>query len=178
VNARWLSGACLRWSAQASARLRVAALGVAREIGKAMGRQEEKSASTGDAARDAGFTLVETLVALAVLALSLGVLFEVASDALHRTSRAEKLSQAGLALQTLLARVGADIPLEPGEPSGQLGNGLRWRMRIEPYGDAADQQAWPVSAYKVSVEVRWPEGLQERSVSATTLRLGAKESVR
>jgi general secretion pathway protein I len=133
--------------------------------------------ATAGAGRDAGFLLVETLVAFAVLALSLGALFDVVSDGMRRTSRSEKLNQAGLALQTLLARVGSDIPLNPGQPGGQLGNGLRWRMRIEPYGDAADQRAWPVGAYKVFVEVRWPDGLVERTASATTLRLGPKEQV-
>jgi hypothetical protein len=120
---------------------------------------------------------VETLVALAVLALSLGALFEVVSDAVRRSSRAGKLSQASLALQSLLVRVGFDIPLQQGQRDGHLGNGLDWHMRIETYGDAADQRAWPVRAYKVSVEVRWPEGLQQRAVSATTLRLGPKEPV-
>lgn len=131
----------------------------------------------GGAGRDAGFLLIETLVAFAVLALSLSVLLDVMADGVRRTSRAEKLNQAGLALQTLLARVGSDIPLQPGQPDGELGNGLRWRMRIELYGEDADQRARPVSAYKVFVEVRWPDGVQERAASATTLRLGPKESI-
>ena len=141
-----------------------------------MGRQLAKPTIEG-VGPDAGFTLVETLVAFAILALSLGALFEVVSDAVRRTSRAEKLSQASLALQTLLARVGSDIPLQQGQPDGQFANGLHWRVRIEAYGDAADQRAWPVGAYKVSVEVHWPDGMQERTVSATTLRLGPRESV-
>jgi len=121
-----------------------------------------------------GFVLVETLVAFAVFALTMGVVLQIAADAARRTGQARSLSQANVALQSLLGRVGVDIPLEPGEPKGQFGDGLRWRLRIERFGEAADRQAWPVGAYSVAVEVSWRDGSQVHSVAATTLRLGPR----
>jgi general secretion pathway protein I len=149
---------------------------VVRPIGGSM-EQSNRLTVPVVAGRDAGFLLVETLIAFAVLALSLSALFDIVSDGVRRTSQSEKLTQASLALPTLLARVGADIPLHPGQPNGQLANGLRWRMLIEPFGDVADQRAWPVSAYKVFVEVSWQYGSQKGAASATTLRLSPKEIV-
>ena len=127
---------------------------------------------------EAGFALVEVLASLAILALALGVLFAVLSDAARRTSHAERLAEASLHAQSLLARVGPEMPLTQGVTAGELPNGLRWQLRIEPYGDAADRRAWLTGAYKVSAEVAWNDGEKERSLTLATLRLGAKEQAR
>jgi general secretion pathway protein I len=129
-------------------------------------------------ARDAGFTLVEVLVALAVLALTLGVLLQVLADGAGRAGHAEKQASALSQAQSLLAAVGSQIALQHGHTSGQFDDGSRWQLRIEAHGDAADRKAWPVGAYKVFVEVAWVHGSRERSLTLTTLRLGGKESTR
>lgn len=78
----------------------------------------------------AGFTLLEVLVALLILAVSLGVLLrsfsgELASLGLttfHTVALAEAKSQ--------IDRIGAEIPLEDGELSGVSEDGLSWVMRL------------------------------------------------
>lgn len=125
--------------------------------------------------REGGFTLPEILAALAILALSLSVLFGLLSDGLRRTGRAEATAEAGALAQSLLARVGTELPIEPGLTTGEFPNGLRWRLHMEPYGDGGDRQAWPVAAHVVSAEVAWGDGEQRRSVALTTLRLALKE---
>ena len=131
-----------------------------------------------DESRQAGFALIEVLVALAISALALSVLFAVLSDGARRTSHAEKLARAALQAQSLLAAVGSQIALKQGLTTGQLDDGLRWQLRIDGYGDSADRRAWPVTAYQVSVEMAWTDGGRERSLGLTTLRLGPKESGR
>jgi general secretion pathway protein I len=127
---------------------------------------------------DSGFTLVEVVVALAILALSVTVLLGVISDGLRRTDQAARTAQATALAQALLARLGTELPVQQGETSGELADGLHWRLRLTPYGDRADRDQWPVGAYHVSAEVSWGAGGAERSVLLTTLRLGAKEPVR
>jgi general secretion pathway protein I len=126
---------------------------------------------------EVGFTLVEIVVALAILALSVTVLLGVISDGLRRTDLAARTAQATSLAQSLLAKLGTELPVQQGEMSGELADGFRWRARMEPYGDRADRDHWPVGAYHVSVEVSWGTGA-ERSVTLTTLRLGAKEPTR
>jgi general secretion pathway protein I len=126
--------------------------------------------------QEAGFTLPEIVAALAILTLSLSVLLGLISDGLRRTSRAETLAEASTQAQSLLARVGTELPLRPGTTTGELANGFRWRLEIEPYGDAADRRSWPVAARTVTATIAWGDGLQERTVVLTTLRLGSKES--
>lgn len=128
--------------------------------------------------KEAGFALLEVLVALAILALTLSVLVGVLSDGVGRARQAEALAEAGLRARSLLARVGTEIPLRQGLTTGQFANGLRWQLRIEVYGDATERRAWPVGAYSVSAEIVWHDGVRERSAVLTTLRLGPKEPIR
>jgi general secretion pathway protein I len=123
---------------------------------------------------DAGFTLIETLAALAILAIALGVLLAVLGDGIRRQGRAEQLAMATLQAQSLLARVGIDIPLKAGVATGTLARGLHWRLNVDPHGDAGDRKAWPREAYQVVVEVL-SENRSEPLVRLTTLRLGPKE---
>jgi general secretion pathway protein I len=124
--------------------------------------------------RDGGFTLVEVILAIAILALSAGVIFPVMSDSIRNTHRADALADASTLAQSLLAKVGNEIPLQEGELRGQTGKGLQWRLQMLRYGDAADRKQWPVAAYTVVAEVSWDPRPASRPVELRTLRLGAK----
>jgi general secretion pathway protein I len=127
---------------------------------------------------DAGFAILETLVALAILAIALGVLLAVFTDGIRRQGRAERLAEATLHAQSLLARVGADVPLKVGVTAGTLASGMHWQVLVEPYGDAADRKAWPATAYRVAVEVLEDGAQNDALVRLTTLRLGPREPPR
>jgi general secretion pathway protein I len=118
----------------------------------------------------AGFTLVEIIVALAILALSLNVILPVISDALWRTGEAEAQAEAASLARSLLAQAGSAVPLHDGTAAGQFENGFRWQLEVTPYGGA--DQAMPVRAYRVVAEVFWDDG-RPRSLALATLRLGA-----
>jgi len=120
----------------------------------------------------AGFTLVEIIVALAILALSLNVILPTISDALWRTSEAEAQAEAASLARSLLAQAGISVALQNGEAAGRFDNGFRWRLEVTPYGRT--DQTMPVRAYKVVAEVFWDDARRERSIALTTLRLGAK----
>jgi general secretion pathway protein I len=123
-----------------------------------------------------GFTLIEVIAALAILSLSLGLLFSSLSESFYHQGRAKTLSEATMLAQTVLARAGTELPLKPGESGGMLKDGYRWTMRISPYGSPADQQEWPVAAYRISVAVFSNETPQDPVVTLTTMRLAAKGS--
>lgn len=124
---------------------------------------------------DRGFTLLEVLVALAILGVSLGVLLGTFSAGLERTRQAEDRQRASALLQSLLAGAGTESPLVEGETGGTTPDGWRWRLRVVPYGSAEDLEAWPVAAREVTAEVVWPGIAGERSLAFTTLRLAPKE---
>jgi general secretion pathway protein I len=126
--------------------------------------------------RDDGFTLVEVVVAIAILALMAGVIFRVNSDSIRNIRRADALADASALAQSLIAKVGAEIPLREGEVRGQSGATLQWRVQMKRYGDAADRAQWPLAAYTVMAEVTLSDGPDTQPVTLITLRLGPKEA--
>jgi|GEM_PF-1069337 len=124
----------------------------------------------------AGFTLVEIIVALAILSLCLAVILPAMSDALWRTGQAEAQAEAASLARSLLAEAGSAVPLTDGAATGRFDNGFRWRLHVSPYG--ASNRSAPVRAYQVTAEVIWDEPQQERSIELTTLRLGANTAGR
>jgi general secretion pathway protein I len=121
--------------------------------------------------RESGFTLLEVIVALAILTLALSVLLGVISDGLRRTSRAADDAEAVLLARSLLASVGAEIPLREGQVTGRFANGPQWRLQVERFDDGAKAQQ-ATEAYKVSAEVFSDDNGQYRSTTLSTLRLG------
>jgi general secretion pathway protein I len=126
-------------------------------------------------ARERGFTLIEVIVALAMLSIGLSVLLGLISNGLRQAKAAEKAAEASTLAQSLLAEVGTDRPVKQGAFEETMPNGFRWHLRIQPYGAAAEQEGLPVGLYLVSTEVEWQDGAEQRSFALKTLRLGPAE---
>ena len=118
----------------------------------------------------AGFTLLEVLIALAILAVSVGVLFTSFSMSANGTRVAQSDIEVASAAQSVLARVGVDIPLRPGERSGKIGE-LDWIVAIAPYVVQADPQA--ISAVALEISLKIQKG-GEDALSLKTLRLAPR----
>ena len=88
----------------------------------------------------AGFTLIETLVALSIIAIVLGTIGSVISVTVKGTRSIDQhLALAGTA-ETLLADLPARGLLKPGRQNGQLA-GSRWRVDIAPMNVAGGNPA-------------------------------------
>ena len=124
-----------------------------------------------DRRRQQGVSLLEVLVAFAILGLCLGVLLQVFSGGLRNTALAEDYTQAALYAESILAAVGGEAPLAPGEDLGRVNDKFAWRIRIEPYVDELLPQDSPAVLYWVTVEVFWQGVVSNRSVVLETLRL-------
>lgn len=127
-----------------------------------------------------GFSLLEVLVAFAVLALSLGVLMRIFSGALNNIAVSREQTEALALAQTLLAGAGVETPLAAGELSGQQGERLQWRLTMTRFGlgqEARRPGAPPYALWEIDVRVSWQDRPEDsgRAVVLKTLRAG-KES--
>ena len=98
----------------------------------------------------AGFTLLEIVVALAILGLSLTVLFGIFSQNVARTQLNEtRAAERALASALLLTA-------EAGSPTGSVGrtpSGFVWRVAFAPYGGPEDEKNWPQPVSEITVTV-------------------------
>ncbi|CCE00698.1 type II secretion system protein [Bradyrhizobium sp. STM 3809] len=127
-------------------------------------------------ADEAGFTLVEVIVALAMLSLGLTLVMSLLSTGLSRAGMAERLAGAVSLAQSVLTQVGPVSPLRIETREGTEPGGYRWQLAIHPYRAASAEDSRMVELYQVSVQVGWMEGQEPRSYALSTLRLGPKAS--
>jgi general secretion pathway protein I len=124
-----------------------------------------------------GFSLLEVLVAFAILALSLGVLLQIFQRAMTTTAVSGDYSRiVGLA-EAKLAAVGADIPLEEGVHAGEPEDGMDWIISIQPY--EPEPEGWPggdfapsVQPYLITAVASLPTRAGARQVTLRSVRLG------
>src|SRR5260370_3718660 len=116
---------------------------------------------------DAGFTVVEVVMALTILALALGVLLNVMSNSIRQTGQAETAAEAGSLAQSLLAKIGTELPLRDGQITGQSDRGFRWRVQIDAYGDGTDRRGEPGAPPPGLAERFWRDALRTRSSCPT-----------
>jgi general secretion pathway protein I len=125
-----------------------------------------------------GFSLLEVLVAFAILAVSLGVLIQIFSRASMATVVASQYSRAVSLAESRLAAVGTAIPLEPGVLSGEPEDGITWELTIAAATDLQPEQGLgavqssSASPYRVTVTVLWEDAGRVRRLALSTLRLG------
>jgi len=119
---------------------------------------------------EAGFTLIEMLVALAIVGLSMMVLLRIMSDNLERARRARDEAAAMSLVQSLLAQSSAGTP-QPGVSTGRFSSGFFWRLQTEPLGSASERSGWPVDAVTVAATVSWRDAGETGSRTLTTLRV-------
>jgi general secretion pathway protein I len=129
------------------------------------------------ARRQAGFTLLEVLVAFVIAALAIAVLFEGTLGGLQAARTAGAYQEALSRAQSHLAVLGPALPLAAMDQAGDDGSGFRWRLRVVPLQTARPAQgsSTPAAAptlYAVTVTVSWTAAGQTRSVSLNSDRIG------
>ncbi|WP_018879395.1 prepilin-type N-terminal cleavage/methylation domain-containing protein [Thioalkalivibrio sp. ALE9] len=121
--------------------------------------------------RQQGFSLLEVLVAFVIMALVLGVLFQVFGTGLRTTAAADEYAQAATLAQGRLALAADTPPLEAGTRDGHFaGTPFRWEQRIQPLQVDAPRPD-DLAAFQVSIRVWWPSGRGERELVLDTIRL-------
>ena len=126
--------------------------------------------------RSRGFTLLEVLIAFAVLAVALGVAFEIFATGLRGARSADALTRAVLIAESRLAGVGAETELTPGQSAGETDDGIRWRINIaEPPAAGGDDERLDTPSrpilLDIAVTVSWRDVGGGQSFVLRTSRL-------
>jgi general secretion pathway protein I len=116
--------------------------------------------------RSAGFTLLEVVVALAILAIALGVLYRAVGGGVRTVGDLSAYSRA-VAVGESVLQMRDSVPAEGWNESGQW-EGFRWSVASAPYDPGNGDAGVPL--YRVQVDVAWSDGLRERTFSLASLR--------
>jgi len=108
--------------------------------------------------REGGFTLIETLVALAIMAIAMGAFYSSMTLS-YRAANQVKLHQVALAMaRSHLDSIKRESSIEPGSSSGTYVNGLQWRLKIEALAPDSSRPSTSAQPYRVFLEAFDPHG--------------------
>jgi general secretion pathway protein I len=125
---------------------------------------------------EAGFSLLEILVAFSILALSIGVLLNIFSRGLRTAIVSEEYQQAMSIAESQMERAGVEITLSEGSASGIVDGKYTWTLQGSPYEmprPKNDLVMPPLEAvpFKVQVRVEWQDGSDAKEFVLNSLRL-------
>lgn len=134
---------------------------------------------TPDPRTNRGFTLLEVMVALSVLAVGIAAVLELFGGSLRLTAKSSKRTQAVVYAQNVMDRFLAQSTLDDGSDGGEFPSGFSWRAQVSEIrpddNDSGLQQRSQnqpefFRLKQINVEVFWSEGVGEQSYALRSLR--------
>ena len=131
--------------------------------------------------RDRGFTLIEVVVAMAVLGVGLVVIIELFSGGLRLERTSEEYSQAVNYARMKMEEISLQEKIEEGTQSGQFDKFFRWetewkRIDVLPL-EKVQEFPLPIELFQLRVNVFWKSGSKERSTGVETYRAIKREDL-
>lgn len=133
----------------------------------------------------AGFTLLEVMVALAILALGLVTVLELFAGSLRIGVKSSRRTQAAIYAQNVMDRIFAQTALEDGETSGEFPGGYVWRAHVEEIHPDDDRsrlqpnnpnQTDMFHLKEIEVQLRWEEDSGPKSFVLKSLRTQSEQA--
>jgi general secretion pathway protein I len=123
-----------------------------------------------NARRSRGFTLIEMVIAFAILGVTLTTLYGSFESSLARARHDARLSEATLVAQSLVARAGSEWPLTAGSQDGNW-ESYSYEVNEQTINPDHGQAPDTLPAVQVTASVAWHEGANPRHIAISTLKL-------
>ncbi|MDH5857682.1 prepilin-type N-terminal cleavage/methylation domain-containing protein [Lampropedia aestuarii] len=116
-----------------------------------------------------GFTLIEVLVAMVIMAMGLALLYQILGTNTQAVSMTSQYQRAAMLGQSLLAAHDA-IPESGWNAQGQSG-GYSWSARTQPYQTSSGRQEMGlVPLHQLNIDIQWQENGNTRALNLATLK--------
>jgi len=122
--------------------------------------------------RNYGFTLIEVMVATAVLGIAATALFSLLSRSLSNLKKIEDIHHYQLAAENTMNRVLLLSSLPPGgKIEGRVPNDdARWVVTVTPWIPDTLEKKPPEAVMKIDVEIQWAGRAGQRSLKLETVK--------
>ena len=117
-----------------------------------------------------GFTLIEALVALFILAMSLSAVFGSLGVGVSTAARAERDRRVVALASNVLADLATKPVLEEGVVQGPAVDGMRWQLRLTEVRFVEAPGPSPMRSFDVELVVRSVDGGGERRFQTLVVR--------
>lgn len=124
-----------------------------------------------------GYTLIEVVVAFALLAFGMTLLLGSLTNATKQVRASNDVGRAALHAQTLIDQAGVGEALTVGQRDGEVEGGrYRWDMNVTPFRDPTapprqDQILGAPQLLQLELTVRWGDGGPRETLRLQSLRL-------
>lgn len=119
-----------------------------------------------------GFTLIEVMAAIMLLAIAFTALLKVAGASTELTQNAANHSAAAMWARSMLDSTFVTAPAQVGHSSGRFDRKFTWQLDVSPWVNAsASSVPEPLQLYQLDLEVFWGPNDHPRSAHFRTLHL-------
>lgn len=124
--------------------------------------------------RNRGFTLIEIVVAMAILGVGLIVIIELFSGGLRLGRVSEEYTQAVGLARMKLEEIFLAEQLKEGSEQGEFNKDFRWQVGVKKVDLLPVEKGLefkpPVEFYQIKVNIIWKSGSKERSTEIESFR--------
>ncbi len=123
-----------------------------------------------------GFTLLETLVALSVLAIALVVVLQLFSGGLKAGKASDDYTRAVFHGREKMEEILLVAPLEAGIMEGYCDGKYRWQTEVAPIELPEEEaQVLPFRMMEITVRIFWSQGIRDKRFELHTTKILEKE---
>lgn len=133
-----------------------------------------RAPATGSLSRDShsGFTLIETLVAMSILAISLVVILQLFSGGLKSSRLSDEYTRGIFHARERMDEILLARELTEGVISGQFDDGFKWRAEARHLDiPEVKEVKLPLRAFSINVDVMWDSGGQQKHFTVSAIKL-------
>ena len=125
-----------------------------------------------------GFTLIEVMVAMAIVALAVTVIIELFSSGLRLAGMSQEYSRAVFYGRQLLEEICLKKDIAEGSDQGVFEGDFTWRYEIKPHEVLIEEDetdtGFALTIYRITVTVLWLNGAKQKELSFETLKTVVK----
>jgi general secretion pathway protein I len=130
-----------------------------------------------------GFSLLEVIAAILLLAIAFTALMKVTGASIGLTRNAAEHSEAAMWARSFLDSAFVGEPLKRGSTAGRFNHTFRWQLDVTPWHPAGivasnmPASARPLNLYQLDLAVLWGPPSHPRTAHFRTLRLSGPGAV-